>query len=62
MNKSSDSIDKSKIGKSEVQPIRWGYVVAAIIVVAVVVLSYLYHPRSLRNIVVEGEPTMVQEE
>jgi predicted Abi (CAAX) family protease len=33
----------------EPQPIRWGYVVAAIIVIAIVVLAEMFHPRSSRN-------------
>lgn len=31
------------------QPIRWGYLVAAIIVIAIVVLAEMFHPRSTRN-------------
>lgn len=31
------------------QPIRWGYVVAAIIVIAIVILAEMFHPRSTRN-------------
>ena len=31
------------------QPIRWGYVVAAIIVIAILVLTEMFHPRSTRN-------------
>ena len=31
------------------QPIRWGYIVAAIIVIAIVVLAEMFHPRSTRN-------------
>lgn len=31
------------------QPIRWGYVVAAIIVIAIVILAEMFHPRSARN-------------
>ena len=31
------------------QPICWGYVVAAIIVIAIVVLAEMFHPRSARN-------------
>ena len=31
------------------KPIRWGYVVAAIIVVVIVILAEMFHPRSTRN-------------
>lgn len=31
------------------KPIRWGYVVAAIIVIVIVVLAEMFHPRSSRN-------------
>lgn len=31
------------------KPIRWGYVVAAIIVVVIVILAEMFHPRSSRN-------------
>ena len=31
------------------KPIRWGYIVAAIIVIAIVVLAEMFHPRSTRN-------------
>jgi hypothetical protein len=52
------------------KPIRWGYVVAIVIVIAIMVLAEIFHPRSSHNkikafdsqIEVTGEGTTIQHE
>ena len=31
------------------QPIRWAYILAAIVIIAILVLTEMFHPRSTRN-------------
>ena len=31
------------------QPIRWGYIAAAVVIIAILVLTEMFHPRSTRN-------------
>ena len=31
------------------QPIRWAYILAAIVIIAILVLTEIFHPRSTRN-------------
>jgi predicted Abi (CAAX) family protease len=47
MEKSLNMKNNSSDGAPK--PIRWSYVVAAIIVIAIVVLAEMFHPRSSRN-------------
>ena len=52
------------------KPIRWGYVVAIVIVIAIMVLAEIFHPRSSHNkikaldsqIEATGEGTTIQKE
>ena len=31
------------------KPIRWGYIAAAVVIIAILVLTEMFHPRSTRN-------------